>query len=353
LVQAGPHLIATERQNLTQMVLKSLCMARRDDRRYAAALAQGPRHSGRPVPNAMMVGMVKNEADIIHDCLASAYQAGLRYFVLADNGSTDGTGALIRAFAASHPDCVLLLLDDPIKGYWQATKTNLLWRFGQQYLAMTGVNVDWVLPLDADELLVQLDPAHDLASVLEQAQAAGKTVGVNMWCTATPVDILERLPEGVPMRQACPVVSGYDQSPNTKVFVRAQAGVTLEMGNHLVSGCLNQVDDAFVLAASGLFVLHHPYRSRSQWRSKIVNGYHALAASNLPASAGSHWRSAYQRYQQEGETYVDDVLRQYFSRNTASAARLQAEATALGHAARSPASPGANRPYGPTGPLSG
>lgn len=315
LETAGQHICRQELENLTQMALKSLCLVRRDDLRYADGLTQGPRLAGRPVPNALFVSMVKNEADIIGECLTNAYQVGLRNYIIANNGSTDRTREKIQEFSKSHPDCLVLVLDDPIKGYWQATKTNLLWRFGKEYAAMTGVKIDWILPIDGDEILVQVDPAHDLLDILDRATHQGKKIAVNMWCTATPASVMEQLPEDADLSRTFDVVSGYDQSPNTKVFIRADENIHLEMGNHFAVGAMGKIGDAFVPAEYGFFMLHHPYRSRSQWRSKITNGYQALIASDLARSAGGHWRTSYENYQKQGDTYIDDVLVNYFTRN--------------------------------------
>ncbi len=108
---------------------------------------------GRPLDNCVYVGLVKNEADIINFSLNRAFNLGFRYFVIADNGSTDNTLSEIHRFKREHPEAIMLLLDDPIQGYYQDAKTTGLAKLGLSYFGALGNRIEWVFPFDADEVL--------------------------------------------------------------------------------------------------------------------------------------------------------------------------------------------------------
>src|SRR5207248_1347715 len=88
-----------------------------------------------------------NEIDIIEAFVRHTLALVDRLVVL-DNGSSDGTLAVLRALQAE--GLPLDLVEDPTPGMYQAQRmTRLLreWAVGRH-------GADWVLPLDADEFLV-------------------------------------------------------------------------------------------------------------------------------------------------------------------------------------------------------
>ncbi|MDE2198718.1 MAG: glycosyltransferase family 2 protein [Rhodospirillales bacterium] len=315
----------TEWANLQREYIKLVCLARRDDIRYFKSLRSREFYSGRPVKNALVVLMVKNEDDIIYSCLEAAYRVGLRYFLVADNASSDGTRREIEKFQSSHADVVLLYVHDGIIGYWQDKKMNAFWKFGVDYFKVMGHGIDWVFPIDADEVLVQADPEVDLFEFLNSWRSADAAIAVGMWCTAASAEVMEQLNPAENLDAAFPVVAGYDAAPATKIAFRVGPNVELDMGNHFAFGCIKDSSDVTSLNAFGLFLLHHPFRSRRQLRSKITNGVKALmAASGLPAHYGSHWRRSYENYMSRGEAYIEDELVE-FCRRTAELSALLAD----------------------------
>jgi tetratricopeptide (TPR) repeat protein len=321
----------TEWENLQREYLRFLCLARRDDVKYAKPLLNRNFFTGRPVPNALFVTMVKDEDDIIYESLSAAYRCGFRYFLVANNGSSDRTEAEVRRFAGAFPDSTVVIIWDPITGYWQDKKMNAFWRFGVEYLRILGTTIDWVFPVDADEALVQADAHVDLFHVLNSPASEHKTLAVGMWCTASASEVFEERDPGLDLNAAFPVVSGFDFAPSTKVAIRCSPTASVGMGAHFASGCIEQPGDVLCLNEYGIFMLHHPSRSKRQYRSKITNGMKALqAATTLGVQHGSHWRKAYETYASRGEVYIDEQLDAHITRNKKQSALLAQRATDAG-----------------------
>ena len=94
--------------------------------------------------------LVKDEADIIGHNLRWLHHIGVRHFVVMDNLSTDGTRAEIELFEAGHAEAELVVLEDPTVAYLQSQKTSAMARFAKARWP----EIDWVLPVDADEFCI-------------------------------------------------------------------------------------------------------------------------------------------------------------------------------------------------------
>lgn len=105
-----------------------------------------------PVRDVSVVIPARNEARCIERCLASVaaqcWPLEQIEAVVVDNGSTDGTADVVRAFAEAHPALQVRLVSEPRPGVARARNRGVA--------AATG---RWVLFLDADSCL-----APDLVS---------------------------------------------------------------------------------------------------------------------------------------------------------------------------------------------
>ncbi len=107
------------------------------------------------------VMMVRNEADVIRTNLAYHLAAGVDEFLVVDNGSTDGTGAILREFAGTGRVHVSARPGT----FLQADTTTELAREAYRRGAR------WVLPVDADEFWYV--PGGRLRDVLDDLPDAG------------------------------------------------------------------------------------------------------------------------------------------------------------------------------------
>jgi hypothetical protein len=208
------------------------------------------------------VAMVRDEADIIEATLRHHAAQGIERFVVADNGSADGTRDVIDGLGLP-----LTVVDDHDPAHYQGAKMTALVRRHCE-------PGDWIVPFDADELW-----SGESGTL---ARAFASTAADVL--LATVFDYLPQPDDGddpdpvrrIRWREATP-------EPLPVVAFRHHPGAVLHDGNHGV--------DRPGPRASGLVVRHYQYRTWEQFRRKVRQGRAALAATDLPESTGAHWRT--------------------------------------------------------------
>jgi hypothetical protein len=230
----------------------------------------------------VMTLLVRDEEDVLEANLAHHFAQGVDFVIATDNGSVDGTVAILEAEARAGR---LRLLHEPEDIYAQHR-----WVTRMARLAATDHGADWVINNDADEFWFARE--GDLASTL----------------TAVPDDVdvvlarrfnLVARPEGRPLtvRQAEPVQHpGLGQGPlDPKAAHRASPEITVRQGNHEVEGLAGAVLDD-----GRIEILHAPVRSYAQFANKIAKGGAAYARNTeLPVDVGHQWRRLH-AHQQDG-----------------------------------------------------
>jgi hypothetical protein len=179
------------------------------DRAGLKAALAAPLRQGRPLANCLHVSLIKDEEDIIHSGLEASYRTGFRYFAIGDNGSTDNTRQEVERFAKGHPDCMVYVVSDPVVGYYQAAKTMGLARLATTILEGMGTGIDWIFPLDADEVLHPTRPDWDLHGILSAPDSCEKTLLVYPWCNASATELHVELSPDQDLQAAFPVVSTF------------------------------------------------------------------------------------------------------------------------------------------------
>jgi hypothetical protein len=235
----------------------------------------------------VMTLLVRDEEDVIEANLAHHFAQGVDFVIATDNGSVDGTVAILEAEERAGR---LRLIHEPDDTYAQHK-----WVTRMARLAATDHDADWVINNDADEFWFARD--GDLASTLA---ATAEDVDV---VVAQRFNLIAR-PEGVPMtvRQATPRQHpGMGDNPlPPKVAHRATPDITVLQGNHEVEGLSGAtVDDGRIE------ILHCPVRSYAQFANKIAKGGAAYERNpELPKEVGHQWRRLHAT-QQDG-TFDDE-----------------------------------------------
>ena len=230
----------------------------------------------------VMTLLVRDEEDVIEANLAHHYDQGVDFVIATDNGSVDGTVAILEAEERAGR---LRLIHEPEDTYAQHR-----WVTRMARLAATEHGADWVINNDADEFWFaqEGDLASTLASVPEDIDVV----------IAQRHNLIAR-PDGHPMtiRQSAPVQHPGlgDGALPPKVAHRAHSEITVLQGNHEVDGLTGgSLDDGRI------DILHIPVRSYAQFANKIAKGGAAYARNTeLPQEVGHQWRRLH-ALQQDG-----------------------------------------------------
>ena len=240
--------------------------------------------------------MVKDEGDIIYHTLLHLASEELDGVIIADNLSTDNTLAEIKraqGYLAESGFQVIILEDNEV-GYYQSRKiTNMA------NLAHNEFGADWIIPFDADEIWYY--PKSTIADFIN---------GVSDFVTVLSADLYNHYGTALDNISDNPFASiGWrkrEKGSFPKVAFRWEDGVVVDQGNH---GVLHRN----YFALNGLEIRHFPYRSEAQIITKAVNGYNAYRVTDLPESAGNHWRQYGKLIAQYGEAeFIKSVYKNFF-----------------------------------------
>jgi hypothetical protein len=195
--------------------------------------------------------------------------------LVADNLSVDGTRDILNRLAREYRPR-LTVVDDPDPAYLQSQKMSVL----ADRAHVEGAT--WIVPLDADELIVQrLARVRDVLPGLPYPIAHVSLINH----LRTSIDPPDPDPfRSMVWRQPQPQKLG-------KVAVRWSPGAQLHMGNHGVTLPTGEVGGLQVLE-----IHHFPVRSAEHLIRKAQNGAAAYEAAakewpEMPADYGRHWKA--------------------------------------------------------------
>ena len=121
--------------------------------------------------------MVKNESDIVEETIQNLLDQGVDHILVADNGSTDSTRAILSRLSQAGR---VHVVDDPIVAYWQGDKMSHLAR------AATRMGAAWIVPFDADEMW----KGEDGLTVATVLRAAETNVVAASWWDFVPLAVV-------------------------------------------------------------------------------------------------------------------------------------------------------------------
>lgn len=224
-----------------------------------------------------VVMMVRDEADILGNCLHHWEGLGVTEFYICDNASQDETPNILKRFAASKNLNVRL-------SYEAATD----WPGRRVINALKDQAVDdgctWIFPADADEFLdIPFVDIKDWIKSLECEKGWGELPYLNI------------LPNG----------QRNWQRPQKKAFGVIDKSMTISMGNHVIEGVPPTIE------VLGGHYQHYSIRSFPQFRQKMRN--YMVAFSQNGFSDHPHAES-YRKWQDHGEDYILELWNEVTSR---------------------------------------
>jgi hypothetical protein len=249
--------------------------------------------------NVVAIACVRDEVDIVEAFVRHTVAAASRLIVL-DNGSTDGTREVLASLCAE--GLPLDVVDDPSPGKYLAERLTRLMRDH----AVARYDAQWILPLDADELVdwgttTSLDASRE-APLLVQ------------WRSYVPHETdaaAERNPV-VRMRHRL----AEEPDGLWKVIVPGQLarhpGAAIVQGSHAVEIDGQRVPD---VRRSDIRLAHFPVRSLAQFVGKTVIGH--LQNEVMPfrdTSWGWHHRDHYERLKDDPDAFaagLGEMARRY------------------------------------------
>jgi hypothetical protein len=232
--------------------------------------------------------MVRNEADIVSTMIDHHLEQGVDVFIVTDNGSIDGTTAILQGYADRG---LIELRHDPVHRKQQGSVVTEMARD-----AATRHHADWVVNADADEFFLAVDRSKTLKQALEAMPIEYRSFIVPVVnLTGAPAaegSGLQRLIYRDERPQHELTAAGIIAHPTPDSVHVGDPDVVVAQGNHQVSlESLGEPegDDA-------IEVLHLPWRSWTQYRDKVeISGRAYEANPELRPSPNHHGMRDYAR----------------------------------------------------------
>ena len=212
------------------------------------------------------VTVVRNEQERIHHQLNYYYLIGVRDFFLCDHGSTDGTAALIERFRLENPDANVVCIFDPTPGHYQGVRMTVLADLAYSY------GCDWILALDADEILLSRDGLPDLKAFIAHEELRNKQYGHVL------LPLVNYLPTTKdPVKESNPFLRlKFRENDDCqaeiwwppKVFAKWRRGMFIGEGNHEIIGLTERIDLLENPALSGAFPVLNDGSSSGEGRER-------------------------------------------------------------------------------------
>ena len=259
------------------------------------------------------VMLVRNEVDLIRVNLLHHLASGVDHLLVADNGSTDGTFAVLEEFAATRR---VHVISRPGPFHQAETATELA-----REAFLRGAR--WVLPIDADEFWHV--PTGHLRDILDDAGEAGALeVEVVNFVQRREQEELEpralltmtrRVPQPVGAAAEADVlvesgrIAYVECCYSPKHIARGSIGLQVAQGNHRVGGV-----SGTIRKTTAIRCLHAPLRARAGLLQKLDPGRPVKEISRYlePCFHLRRWRRLAFVNQLEAEwaanSYLDDCL---------------------------------------------
>ncbi len=236
------------------------------------------------------VTRVLDEADIV-EAFARHTAAYVDHHVFLDNGSTDGTLAILQAL---HRDGLpLTLLQARNVSFSESGHLTQMFR-----IAIRDHGADWVACLDADEFLDDRGSAAGLRDLLQALTEASPSVAA----LHLPMTDYVSTAADDPAQAVVPLRMRWRREPGDagKVVARSgpdRAGAVIMAGGHTVLPDGPDAPPGLAVAQAGLRLAHYSERSLFQFALKAVRGWSRVLAADAAVQetgAAYHYQAPFE-----------------------------------------------------------
>jgi hypothetical protein len=224
-------------------------------------------------PLLVVTMMVRNEEDILEECLQHHREQGVEHFIVTENASIDNT----RKILASQTD--VTIIDEPShtyeQGKWHSRMAEVAFKMGAK----------WIVPTDADEFW------YGLPNLLLVPEKYGIVLSDRLY-EHPPTDAIAK-----PFRRS--QMPYFDKSPRNfglwgqgRFCFRPFPGAVVGMGVHCIENYKENNIEICMLAS--LWQHHYPIRGYEHYEQKVKITVDALEAGNHHKGFGEHMRIEFQ-----------------------------------------------------------
>lgn len=242
------------------------------------------------------VSVVKNEADII-EAFVRHTRAWADEHLIFDHDSTDGTRQIL--FELVREGLPLKLFTGDAIGNLQQSRSNHLAR-----TAFTEHGADWVLPLDADEILVASDRAHLETALLAGAADQPASLPLRNY-SPTTADIAA---EVNPVRR----IRHRQHGPGStrKIVIPRALGLRVDIiagkGNHALYHQSQALPARFL---NDIWLAHFALRSPHQQVLRVVTAeLQKLSRGKAHEGLDTHYRLGFQLLTEDADLFFSTVV---------------------------------------------
>jgi glycosyltransferase involved in cell wall biosynthesis len=243
----------------------------------------------------VVISRLKNSADII-ETWVRANAAVADKFVVADNGSVDGTPQILKMLKTEGFDIEI------VQGHEELQRDQMNWLL--DYVRRNW-DPDWILPLDDDEIIAS-DTIGDIKGYLMELPPL-KEYRIR-WRVYT-------MRGNENSNEQCAVKRlGYCFINNQMDFpvviisrdIRNK-NILLTQGNHALKNC-----DLPIVYLDKLYIAHYPLRSKDQVISKFLTGWSNYLTHPLTddMKKNSYWQKIYSDFKRDRNCVTDKYLHQ-------------------------------------------